>query len=61
MVEIESLVCRERLKATWAGELWDQTIGVYSKFSSLDSWGKIEVELSAESLLNKLIIGRDQA
>ena len=61
MIEVESLICGERLKAAWTGEFWDQTIGVYSKFSPLDSGGKIEVKLSAEPLLDKLIICRYQA
>lgn len=61
MTKAKGLVRGERFKATWAGEFGDQTIRVYSKLSPLDSGGKVEVKLPTESLLNKLIIGGDQA
>jgi hypothetical protein len=60
MTEAKTLVRGERFEAIRTGEFGDQTIGVYSKLSPLDSGRKIEVQLPAESLLNKLIISGDQ-
>jgi len=61
MAEVERFVRGERFKAVWTGKFGDQTIGIYSKLGPLDSGSEVKVELPAEPLLDKLIIGGNQA
>lgn len=59
MGHLQALVVRERLEATWAGELGDQRARVDVELLPLDSGCEVEVELSAEPLLDEPVVGRD--
>jgi hypothetical protein len=54
-------VVGEWLETIWAGQLWNQAVGINIQLGTLNTGSKIQVKLTTETLLDESVICRDQS